>query len=431
MPTTLRTSRGTLSAGTATAAGYILLGWIATLLSASPEYALPVWPAAGLACWAVQIFGARIWWGVFLGSTSINTIIGYQSSGSLGLVPLVLAVAIGAGAVVQALVGRRLLAPLVREPDRLAQIIPLLKFLALAGPIACLVNTTWSHLWMLGSGVLPVAELGRSWLLWWIGDSLGALAIVPIGTLYTTTPRRMTAASAVLWGLPAGLALTVTIALFLSTRASETRRIEAVFDNDAEALKIALAATNDKVVSLLAALQGFHDTNLADRGSAADQVVFRHGFHAFARHILHTNPGLQAVGWIPIVHAGERASYEERVRIAGLPRFQITERSETGALRRADERAVYYPVYFVEPMDGNEAALGFDLGSQRDRLAALRAAESTGKPAATEPIRLVQEQASQAAVTVYLATQRQPRAASAHTGRPIAGYVAVALRIDD
>lgn len=58
---------------------------------------------------------------------------------------------------------------------------------------------------------------------------------------------------------------------------------------------------------------------------------------------------------------------------------------------RAAQRAEYFPVYYVEPLTGNEAAVGFDLASNSTRLEALEISRDTGKMVSTGRITLVQE----------------------------------------
>ena len=103
---------------------------------------------------------------------------------------------------------------------------------------------------------------------------------------------------------------------------------------------------------------------------AASQSVDRDEFRAFVEPALTRYHSIQALEWIPRVPAVERQSYVEHARREGNAGFQITERGADGAMRPAAERADYFPVYFVEPLQGNERALGFDLASNPTRRAA-------------------------------------------------------------
>ncbi len=123
---------------------------------------------------------------------------------------------------------------------------------------------------------------------------------------------------------------------------------------------------------------------------AAMGPVSREEFGAFVRPYLDRRKDLQALEWIPVVRGHERAAYERASREAGFRGFQFTELLPPGGVVRAAEREEYYPVYYVEPGEGNEQALGLDLGSCPDRLQALRLAWERGRPVATAPVDLVQ-----------------------------------------
>ena len=68
------------------------------------------------------------------------------------------------------------------------------------------------------------------------------------------------------------------------------------------------------------------------------------------------------------------ARYEQSARNDGFPGFQFTENHAYGRARRAEKRAQYFPVYYVEPRDGNVAAVGYDLASDSVRAEAQRLA---------------------------------------------------------
>ena len=124
---------------------------------------------------------------------------------------------------------------------------------------------------------------------------------------------------------------------------------------------------------------------------AASNEVTREEFNEFVQFYLPSHPEIQALEWIPRVPHSQRSTYEEAARQDGFTDFQFTERNSEGQMVRAAQRAEYFPVYFVEPYSGNEAALGFDLASNPDRLSALELARDKGKAVATEPITLVQK----------------------------------------
>lgn len=133
----------------------------------------------------------------------------------------------------------------------------------------------------------------------------------------------------------------------------------------------------------------------------SSQAVTRHEFRTFTTIPLDSNPSVQALGWIPRVVHSERSRYEAQAR-GFAPGFQITERREDGALIPATERAEYYPVYFIEPYAGNEAALGFDLASESVRRDTLQRATDTAVLAVSGPTTLVQDTGQQPSLVMYL-----------------------------
>lgn len=123
----------------------------------------------------------------------------------------------------------------------------------------------------------------------------------------------------------------------------------------------------------------------------ASEFVSRKEFNVFTTPYFAELDSIQALEWIPKVSASQRAAYEKRARDEGLPGFQFTEKSSEGKMVPATEREIYFPVYYLNPIKGNENALGFDLNSNKERRRILSISRDTGETLATAPISLVQE----------------------------------------
>jgi len=117
--------------------------------------------------------------------------------------------------------------------------------------------------------------------------------------------------------------------------------------------------------------------------------VDRAGFAGFVRPILSRNPELSAIEWVPRVRAEEVAEYTRRAREDGLD-FRITQRDDAGRISVAEPQSEHYPVFYLEPWVGNEAAFGLDLTSTADRRSALVEARDRGIATVAGPLRLVQ-----------------------------------------
>jgi signal transduction histidine kinase len=149
--------------------------------------------------------------------------------------------------------------------------------------------------------------------------------------------------------------------------------------------------------------------------------VSRQSFNSFTSHLLARHGSIQALSWIPGVSFREKIQYESDAQADGFNDFRIYELSEDGG-KPVEERELYYPVFYIEPFEGNEVALGFDLASNPVRLAAINKAQSRDQLISTDRITLVQEKATQKAILVFLAFKQ--------TG-VLKGFFTGVIRIED
>ena len=90
-------------------------------------------------------------------------------------------------------------------------------------------------------------------------------------------------------------------------------------------------------------------------------------------------------------------------------------------------------VTYIEPMDANRPALGYDLASEPKRRMALERARDTNQLSATAPIELVQETRHQSGALLFLPVY-DPQAPSATVEQrqlALKGYVLGVLRVGD
>jgi len=162
-----------------------------------------------------------------------------------------------------------------------------------------------------------------------------------------------------------------------------------------------------KAANRIAALQSGVDFNVKAVHSlqslySASESVNREDFSTFVRNEFDNRSQIQALEWIPRVLAEDRESFEASMREEGLGNFTILERLTDGTLVPATERAEYFPVSYLEPYSGNEAATGFDLASNPSRYEALKISRDSGNPVATQRIVLVQEVGNQFGFLVFV-----------------------------
>jgi PAS domain S-box-containing protein len=218
--------------------------------------------------------------------------------------------------------------------------------------------------------------------------------------------------------------VSLSVSAFLVLNNWEYKKANISFENNAnhryESLVKELQIDLTSVESLRALYTGVPD-------------VTRSQFGEFARYLLSMHPSIQALEWIPRIPAERRATYEERAKGDGFPAFQITERDAQGRVTRAATRTEYFPVYFVEPYRGNEAALGFDLASNEARKSAMETARDAGTIAASGRIKLVQEKADQYGCLLFIPVYRRgaPTDTLEERRENLRGFVLGVLRIGD
>ena len=117
-------------------------------------------------------------------------------------------------------------------------------------------------------------------------------------------------------------------------------------------------------------------------------------FRTFSTY-LKKNSMIQAWEWIPAVPEADKARFEAAARALGLTRFEIWQKDGQGQRTPATSRETYYPIFWTMPLEKNEHTLGYDLGSEPRRKAALEESARTGLVAASAPITLLQARGNQ------------------------------------
>ncbi len=112
-------------------------------------------------------------------------------------------------------------------------------------------------------------------------------------------------------------------------------------------------------------------------------------FSALAAKILAESPELQAIEWVPRVPHRLREAYEQAARAQGFRDFSFKDKDDSGRFFPVGKQEIYYPIYFVEPLEGNEEALGYCTGPPV-RKEIIDQALATGEAVASDLVPLVQ-----------------------------------------
>jgi CHASE1-domain containing sensor protein len=168
-----------------------------------------------------------------------------------------------------------------------------------------------------------------------------------------------------------GVVLTlVAVAITLWSRGNDAR---AEFDTGTEDAEELILARAEGYGSLLRGLRAYFGTNdFVTRENFSDFVA---GESVDLRY-----PGTEALGFSPVVAAEDVNSFERDIQDdtsvdpEGYPDFEVT----TGG-----DNATLLPVTYLEPLEGNESAFGFDISGDEAGAEAVEAAIETGAVTAT------------------------------------------------
>ncbi|MBL8259529.1 MAG: EAL domain-containing protein [Candidatus Competibacteraceae bacterium] len=227
------------------------------------------------------------------------------------------------------------------------------------------------------------------------------------------------------WGTAAVVAvlgLTLTSGVFLEFRQRSREMLERRFQ--------AVAAERSGLV--IARFQGsLRELDTVRRFYNGSTAVSRAAFRQFVTPILDRGE-FRALEWVPRVTRERRAEFEAAARRDGLTGFRFTERDPEGRLVPASERDEYFPVYYLEPYAGNEAALGYSPDAVNPaRGVALLRAWNSGQLSLTERYKLVQETGPHFSVLAFAPVYRageEPRQTEARKAR-LEGFVLGAIAI--
>jgi two-component system cell cycle sensor histidine kinase/response regulator CckA len=216
--------------------------------------------------------------------------------------------------------------------------------------------------------------------------------------------------------------IVTSIVSYRAGRASEEEHAEAQFDRRASVrhalTREVLSRYEDSLFGLSALF-------------TVDANVSRNEFMLAASRLETRIAGAQAIEWVPRITQENRAALEAALqRVYTQRKFEFIDYDAGGQPRRAPERPVYYPITYIQPMRGNQEALGYDLKAGPTASFLERARESR-QMTVTGQIRLVQEKAGQMGLVMILPVYRPPRPSAPSTAEVFAGFLQCVFRVHD
>jgi PAS domain S-box-containing protein len=212
--------------------------------------------------------------------------------------------------------------------------------------------------------------------------------------------------------------LLISVFCFVTLHSLEAEKAETAFQHAAQKRVDQLQSGLSQSSSQVVALGAFCESSYP---------ITRSSFSNFVPPLLAGgNPGLLALQWMPLVPAAGRKSFEASARAEGLAGYEIRDRLD-GKLIPASERQVYFPVLYLLPSVGNQAAVGFDPFSEKMRRETIMRAANSEELAATQRITLLQENAHEYGVLIFRAVYRHSD--NSLRQRELLGFAVGVLRV--
>ncbi|WP_342115254.1 bifunctional diguanylate cyclase/phosphodiesterase [Pseudoduganella sp. OTU4001] len=229
----------------------------------------------------------------------------------------------------------------------------------------------------------------------------------PISAAPQHTFRTRTAALALLCGFA------MTGALFAGISRLEAQRAQLAFEQRVQARAFVL---REGVGGALSSLYAVNQLFTSHPDTSREQ------FRRFVAPLLARYPYVLGTSYLRFIDHAERPAFEASLQ-ALRPGATITDMRD-GVLQPAPPRARYRVIDYIEPLAGNEQALGFDTLHGDGAVSARQRAYASGTPAAGPLVQLVQRNGSGPRLGVVVSMPLYAQGA----GGPVVGETALTLQ---
>jgi signal transduction histidine kinase/CheY-like chemotaxis protein len=168
--------------GLITALAYVASAKLGFTLAFVAEQVTIVWPPTGIALCAVLLLGYRIWPAIAIGAFVANITTDASASASLGIT---------VGNTLEAVVGAYLLQRFVGFRPSLERFKDAFGLVCFGAIVSTTVSATLGVTSLCLTGAQPWQKFGSLWGVWFVGDAMGDVIVVPlILTLVSAESRR-------------------------------------------------------------------------------------------------------------------------------------------------------------------------------------------------------------------------------------------------
>lgn len=383
------------------ATAYFAGGFIGELVKIEPSNSSPIWPAAGIALAAMLIGGWRVLPGLFAGIFITQVYVSVDGGIPEALVSFLFITTVKAiASFAQAVLGMLLVQRYLGRNEALLDFSKILLFFFYGGVISCLIAPTICIGLFYQLNIITANDFFFSWFTWWVGDVIGVVIFTPIIFSFFAEPQSIWFSRRATVALPLCLLMVLLVMIFFYSKKQESERISTLFNHRVERVQNIL---QDEITAHANIAENIRDALYAD------EEVTKEEFYLLTRSHLRHHPDLIAIEWIPRILKDPKAP-------------------------ESDLNKVTFPIKYLEPLQGNEKALGFDITQNKTALKTLNKIIKTGNTLSTGLIRLVQDSDHSRVTSIIYSPLYQrniPTAAIKNKADYLLGVVAVVFTIEE
>ncbi len=335
-----------------------------------------LWPSAGVALAGCLIFGKRFLPAILLGSILFNCGNHWWNQGEPGLSVMLTSGVMALGSMIQAWVNVSILQRLrinILDAPSYPHVIGFVGIALVCCLISAVVGNTALH---AGLSFASVPAYWNNILIWWIGDFLGIILVTPLllGMFILRSDRAAWSRQLKSLSIP----LLILIIGFQIAQQYIEDVVVAKTENDfalkSEALENTLKQHMSSYIDAL---------NQLGRDLAQTDEIHAQVFNESIQHYLNNLPGFAAISWNNIIDQDDVAEFEK----LSQEELGLDYKVKGEPLLPTDPLVV---VQYIQPLQKNIKALGFNVFSNEARKQSMLQARMTREDTATDIIELVQ-----------------------------------------
>jgi len=311
-------------------------------------YVSIIWPASGVILGMYLLFGRSVILGVYLSAIFTMT-----QDADFDLLPSYSIFLFSIISILQPVFSKFLVVHFCSLPININKPKETLRFLLLTGPLASLASNLIfvACLWFIVD--IDVTTLAYIGVVKWIGDIMSLVFFTPIFLFLYKNKFVKKARHTLPSTLTSVFSFLLVSFIFLL-----------VTNDDYEDKKVNFVRTTQPFIEQFNITQTKikHHLNSLDGLFQASTDVTRDDFNKFTNKIRNTDTKIRALAWLPYVKGEDRKKFESALKkemSADIPIKTLTDKG----LEIAPEQSLYIPIYFVEPLEDNKAAIGLDVST--------------------------------------------------------------------